>query len=392
MKRKIIIVSGTRADYGLLKKLTMLFQNDDSYETHFAATGTHLSEKHGKTINLIRQDNIKNVVEVDIQIEGDQPQNIAHSLAIGIEQFSNLYKKINPEFIVVLGDRYELWSACIPAAIFSIPIVHIHGGESTQGVIDEAVRHSITKMSHLHLCSHEDYRQRIIRMGENPERVHVVGAVGLDRIKEMHFMTKPELEQNLGIHFGTKNILCTFHPVTLDASESLKEVSALTETLEELLDQSDVRLFITFPNSDTYSSAIQQKWDALIKKYPSKVKGFANLGDLRYLSMMKNVDLILGNSSSGIIEAPFLKKAVVNIGLRQEGRLRSNHIIHCEGTRSEIKAAIETALSSDFQSRLEAIPSIYGQGQSVQKIYQLIQKTNFKNIVFKIFYDGENKQ
>ncbi len=390
MKRKIIIVSGTRADYGLLKKLTMLFQQDDSFETFFAATGTHLSDKHGKTINLIHEDKIKNVVEVDIKIEGDQPQDITHSLAVGIEQFSNLYKKINPEFIIVLGDRYELWSACMPASIFSIPIVHIHGGESTLGVVDEAVRHSITKMSHLHLCSHEDYRQRIIRMGETPERVHVVGAIGLDRIKEMNFMSRTELEKNLGIHFYKKNILCTFHPVTLDAAESLKEVTALTDVLEEILQNGDVNLFITFPNSDAYSSDIQQKWDSLIKKFPENVKGFTNLGDLRYLSMMKESDLILGNSSSGIIEAPFLKKAVVDIGLRQEGRLKSEHIIHCEGTKTEIKAAITKALSSEFQSSLSQTQSIYGEGNSVHKIYELIKRTNFKGIIFKIFFDGSN--
>lgn len=388
MKKNIVIISGTRADYGLLKKLTVLLQSDNEYETYFAATGTHLSEKHGKTINLIKNDGIKNIVEVDLEISGDQPQDVCLSLSEGVKSFSELYKKIKPEFIIVLGDRYELWSACMPATIFNIPIVHIHGGESTQGVIDEAVRHSITKMAHLHLCSHETYKKRIIQMGEKKENVHVVGAVGLDRIKEMTFLSREELEKNLAITFGKKNILCTFHPVTLDEKESAKEIEALTSAIESILTGDEVKVFITFPNSDTYSSVIQQKWNELIKKYPRSVYGFVNLGDLRYLSLMKEVDLVLGNSSSGILEAPFLNKAVVDIGLRQQGRLRSGHIIHCEGNKNEIASAITKALSNEFQSGLTKTPSIYGNGTSSAMMYDLIKKTNFKNIVFKIFNDG----
>lgn len=391
MKKKIIIVSGTRADYGLLKKLTMLLQQDEDFETYLAATGAHLSEKHGMTINLIKQDKIENILEVDIKIAGDQPLDVCTSLAEGIKGFSELYKKIKPEFIIVLGDRYELWSACMPATIFNIPIVHIHGGESTQGVIDEAVRHSITKMAHLHFCSHESYRKRIIQMGERTDRVHVVGAVGLDRIKEMNFLSREELTKNLAVNFGKKNILCTFHPVTLDAEESAQEVGALTEAIESILGTEDIKIFVTFPNSDTYSSVIQQKWNELIKKYPNNVHGFVNLGDLRYLSLMKEVDLILGNSSSGILEAPFLNKAIVDVGLRQQGRLRSGHIIHCEGNKKDIVAAISKALSNEFQSGLAKTPSIYGDGNSSTTIHNLIKKTDFKNIVFKIFNDGPQK-
>jgi UDP-hydrolysing UDP-N-acetyl-D-glucosamine 2-epimerase len=388
MKKNIVIITGTRADYGLLKKLTVLLQADNTYETFFAATGTHLSEKHGKTIDLVKNDGIKNIIEVDLKISGDQPQDVCLSLSEGVKAFSELFKKIKPEFIIVLGDRYELWSACMPATIFNIPIVHIHGGESTQGVIDEAVRHSITKMAHLHLCSHDTYKKRIIQLGEKKENVHVVGAVGLDRIKEMAFLTRDGLQKNLGVAFGKKNILCTFHPITIDEKESAKEIEALTGALENILNGDEIKVFITFPNSDTYSSVIQQKWNELIKKYPQCVHGFVNLGDLRYLSLMKEVDLVLGNSSSGILEAPFLNKAVVDIGLRQQGRLRSGHIIHCEGNKNEIESALAKALSDDFQIDLVKTPSIYGNGNSSAMMYDLIRKTNFKNIVFKIFNDG----
>lgn len=389
MKKKIIIVSGTRADYGLLKKLIISLQSDSEFEAYLAATGTHLSEKHGNTINLIKEDEIENIIEVDIQISGDRPSDISRSLTLGINKFSELFQQIQPDFIVVLGDRYELWSACIPATIFNIPIVHIHGGESTQGVIDEAIRHSITKMAQLHLCSHESYKRRIEQMGEQPDSVHVVGATGLDRIREMVFLSREELSKLLGINFGDKNILCTFHPVTLSANESSVEVEALTKAIELFLieEEINIKFFITFPNSDTYSSVIQNKWDQLIKKYPNNVKGFVNLGDLRYLSLMKEVELVLGNSSSGILEAPFLKKAVVDIGMRQKGRLGSGHIIHSDGNLIDIKAAIKKGLSEDFQASLKDIPSIYGEGKSTPLMYEIIKKINFKNNVLKKFYD-----
>lgn len=387
MKRKIIIVSGTRADYGLLKKLTLQLQADNQFETYLVATGAHLSEKHGKTINLIKQDNIQNILEVDLKIESDQPLDISHALSVGVGGFAEVYKKTKPELIVVLGDRYELWAACMPATIFNIPIVHIHGGESTQGAIDEVIRHSITKMSHLHLCSHPDYKKRIIQMGEQPERVFVVGAIGLDRIKEMKFLSREELSKDLKISFGKKNILCTFHSVTIDPTESSAEINSLKNAIGKIIQTEDVKVFITFSNADTYSSGIQDKWNELLAEYPDKVNGFVNLGDQRYLSLMKEVELILGNSSSGILEAPFLNKAVVNVGLRQRGRLYSEHVIQSEGSENAIYKAIVLALSDEFQSKLKTIKSIYGEGNSVDLVFNILKEVDFKNSVLKVFND-----
>lgn len=387
MKRKIIIVSGTRADYGLLKKLTQNLQDDDQFEAYFVVTGSHLSEKHGNTIEQIKKDNIKNIVEIDIKISGDRPLDICNSLSIGMSSFSDCYEKIKPEFIVVLGDRYELWAACIPATIYNIPIVHIHGGESTQGAIDEMIRHSITKMSHLHLCSHVEYRRRIIQMGEQPERVHVVGAVGLDRIKEMSFLSRDQLSMELNVKFGKKNILCTFHPVTIDERESILEVEAITAAIEKIIKNDDIKIFITFSNADTYSSEIQKKWDKMISKYENKIHGFVSLGDLKYLSLMKEVDLVLGNSSSGILEAPFMSKAVVNVGVRQKGRLVSDHVIQVDAEENEILSSVSHALSDEFQNKLNKIESIYGDGNSNEKILKIIKNTDLKKSNIKIFYD-----
>jgi GDP/UDP-N,N'-diacetylbacillosamine 2-epimerase (hydrolysing) len=390
MKRKVIFVSGSRADYGLLKKLILLFKKDYEFETYIAVTGAHLSKSHGHTVDLIKHDFVDRVLEVDMGVAGDQALDISQSIATGIEGFASLYQNIKPDFIFVLGDRYELWAACIPASLFNIPIVHIHGGELTQGVIDETVRHSITKMSHLHFCSHESYRQRVIRMGEHPNRVFTVGAVGLDRISETQLLPRLELESKLNISFGKKNVLCTFHPVTLDPAGAETETAALVAALEDLVANLGAHVFITFPNSDTNSSVVRKKMEDFILRNPTKAFGFVNLGDQNYLSLMKEVDLVLGNSSSGILEAPFLRKAVVNVGVRQQGRLSSAHVVHAEATKEDILEAVKKSLSSEFQDKLGA-PSIYGEGHASQLIYRTVKTTDFTDIVFKIFNDGTLK-
>lgn len=387
--KKILIVTGTRAEYGLLKKLIIKLQSDNDFETSVAVTGTHLSKQHGMTVDLIKADNIQNIYPVDLKIEGDTAVNLCDGIALGLNGFSRLLVNLKPDLMVVLGDRYELWSATMAATIANIPIAHIHGGESTEGAIDEAVRHSITKMSHLHFCSHDLYKERIIRMGENPERVWNVGAAGLDRIREMNFLSRDEIETRLNTKLVEKNILCTFHPVTLDEAQSAGEIAALVSVLEKAVTSNgQTKVFITLPNSDTFSNHIRKKWDELIAKFPDKIFGFVNLGDLLYLSLVKQSSVVMGNSSSGILEAPFLKKVVVDIGRRQEGRLRSAHVLHSDGSIEDLESTLARALSEDFRQRAEKSESIYGDGSSVDKIYQILKTANLDGIIFKKFYDG----
>jgi GDP/UDP-N,N'-diacetylbacillosamine 2-epimerase (hydrolysing) len=386
--KKFLIVTGTRAEYGLLRKLILKLQSDLAVETHVAVTGTHLSAAHGMTINMIKEDNVANIHLVDLKIKGDQPVDVCDGMALGLSGFSRLLNSLRPDLLIVLGDRYELWPATMAATIGTTPIAHIHGGESTEGLIDEAVRHSITKMSHLHLCSHEKYRQRIIQMGENPKRVWNVGAVGLDRIKEMKFLTKKEIEERLKTTLGEINVLCTFHPVTLNEEQSSVEINELVAAIENLISTQPAKVFITLPNSDTFSNKIRKAWEDLIQRNPSRVFGYVNLGDLLYLSLMKEVDLVLGNSSSGILEAPFMRKAIVDVGRRQDGRLRSQHIIHSNGTKEDLKNAILKALSPEFKLMAKNEPSIYGEGESVEKIYKVLTSENLDNIIFKKFYEG----
>lgn len=388
--RQILIITGTRAEYGLLKKLIFRLQSDKEIETNVAVTGTHLSKQHGMTIGLIKNDQIKNIHQVDLKIEGDTSVDLCDGIGLGLSGFSRLFASLKPDLIVVLGDRYELWGAAIAATIANVPIAHIHGGESTEGLIDEAVRHSITKMSHLHFCSHNAYRKRIIRMGESPDRVWNVGAVGLDRIREIKFFSKEEIETKLGTTLVEINILCTFHPVTLDETQSANEIQLLVNALTKIVtENNNTKIFITLPNADTFSGHIRAKWQKLIADFPDKIFGFVNLGDQLYLSLMNEVNVVLGNSSSGILEAPFLKKAVVDIGRRQEGRLRSPHVLHSDGSATNLESIIKKSISNEFQHFVQKAESIYGDGHSVEKIYQILKNENLNGIIFKKFYDGE---
>ena len=385
--KKIFFVTGSRADYGLLKKLILLFQADHSFQTYTLATGSHLSLVHGSTINVLKEDGIQNIIEVDLELKGDRPNDICHAISIGTKKFSKIYEEHKPNLLVVLGDRYELWAATMPAVIYNIPITHIHGGESTEGAIDEAIRHSITKMAHLHFCSHPLYRERIISMGENPANVHMVGAVGLDRIKEMNFLTQEELEKNLSIKFNTKNILCTYHPETLNEEKSISQLEHLIAAFQEIIKDGSTSIFITLPNADTFSNDVREKWKIFIQKNSSLVHGFENLGDLRYLSFMKHVDLIVGNSSSGILEAPFFNKRVIDIGARQKGRLKSPHIINSSGETAILISQLEKQLA-DRKIAIKA-NSIYGNGNSSQQMFANIKTWLSQSVQHKSFFSSK---
>lgn len=386
--RKIAFLTGTRADYGLIRDLIKLFQTDSDFKTYVMVTGAHLSSLHGRTIEMIKADQLQNLVEIDMELDGDKPLDVTNAMAKELRLISEFYAAERPELIIVLGDRYELWPACMAATIYNIPVAHIHGGESTVGAIDEVIRHSVSKMSQMHFCSHESYKKRLENMGENPEFVFNVGAIGLDRIKKMKLLSKDELESQLKLNLKKrKNILCTFHPVTTSEEQSNFEISELIKSVTALIEKDDVQMIVTLPNADTYSSFIREEWLRLKEKYPENVSTFVNLGDVLYLSLMSQMDLVMGNSSSGIFEAPFLHRAVLNIGKRQEGRITSEHIINCVATEADITAGIEKALSSGFQKRLPEFKSIYGNGDSGERIYTTIKKQDFKTFRYKRFFD-----
>ena len=316
--RNICVVTSTRADYGIMSRLIDMMYKDNDINLQLIATGMHLSEKFGLTVNEIK---IPIAKKIDIEIEKEP----SHSLALTIEKFSQAFKELNPDLVLILGDRYEIMGVATASMLNNIPIAHIHGGEVTQGAIDDAIRHSITKMSHLHFTSCEAYRKRVIQLGENPQSVFNVGSLGVENIKKTSLMTKEELEKSIDFKFAQKNLLVTFHPVTLEGN-STEQFSELLSALEEL---KDTNIIITAPNSDKGNEELFELINDFVQTHIN-TKFIKSLGMVRYLSAIQYVDAVVGNSSSGIIEVPSFKKPTVNIGSRQKGRIQAKSIINCE--------------------------------------------------------------
>jgi len=382
--RKILIVTGSRADFGLLYQPAIKLIACGEFEVGLAVTGSHLSVKHGNTIREVEKLQIPIWGKIDLSIEGDSPEEICVYMSRCLNGFSKLLADKKPDLLLILGDRYEILSAATSAMVHNVPIAHIHGGELTNGLIDDPIRHSLTKMSHIHFTSTETYAKRLIQMGEKPENVFHVGAPGLDLLKSITFMTKQELETKLGSALGKKNVLVTYHPVTQDGATTLDEVNALFSTLETLPEE--YKIWIGLPNADTFSSGIR----VVVKKFLNTRKdsqGFEHLGSVGYASMMKNCDILIGNSSSGIIEAPFLGKAVIDIGLRQKGRLSDKHVIRCEGTKSSIEMALRQVISPEFLEAASIPSKLYGDGHASDQIMKILQGMKFQNLLLKGFYD-----
>jgi UDP-hydrolysing UDP-N-acetyl-D-glucosamine 2-epimerase len=389
MKRnKVMVVTTGRADYGLLYPLLKKLDKNNHFELQLIATGTHLSPLHGKTINLIEKDQLYITDKIEMTMKSDTENAICSSISIGLIGFSQLFDKVSPDLLLVLGDRYELWSVCMAAVIHKIPIAHIHGGEATFGLIDDPIRHSVTKMSAFHFASIDLYAKRIIQMGENPERVFVVGAIGLDNIENIPLMSLEELSEHSGVDFLDKKIaLMTYHPVTLDnyndGSLQIKEV------LEAVL-KSDYLAIMTMPNSDTSGNLIYEKLAIYSQKYPEKFKLVKNLGQKGYLSAMKHAEIMIGNSSSGIIESPSFKLPVVNIGDRQAGRYKPKNIIDCACKEISILEAINKASSDEFKQSIADLKSPYGDGHTSARIIEILESFEFDKIsqfLKKGFYD-----
>lgn len=388
MKLKIYIISGGRADYDLLKNLYFVLKNaSKSFNSKFIVTGSHLSKSHGNTVNKILNDKIKIFKKVDIKIKADTPHDISKNIAIGVKAFSNLFKKRRPDLIIVLGDRYEIFSASIAAHIMSIPIGHIQGGENTFGAIDDAIRHSITKMANLHFVANKIYKKRVIQLGEDPKNVFDVGGLGVDNIKVKDLFKKAEIEKLLNIKFSKKNLLITFHPET--NSSNKQTIIPMLEALGKL---KETNFFFTIPNADTYNLRILKEIRNF-KKNNKNCEVFNSLGIKMYHSLIKICDAVIGNSSSGISEVPYFKKPSINIGNRQDGRIRVRSIIDIEMRKKDINKAIKKVYSKKFLSKLTSVKSPYGNGGASKRILKhlkKLKKTDFKKIKYKKFFDLNN--
>jgi len=388
MKKKLCVISGSRAEYGLLQTLLKKIQKERSFQLQLIITGMHLSPEFGLTYKEIEKDGFVIDEKIESLLSSDTSVGISKSIGLGIMGFSETFQRLQPDMVIVLGDRFEIFAAASAAMIARIPITHLHGGESTVGAYDESIRHAITKMSQLHFTSTEAYRNRVIQLGEHPDTVFNVGAIGLDNIQSLPLLKKSQLETELKYKFGQKNILVTFHPVTLEANTSSTQFQQLLKAISQL---SNIQIIFTKANADSDGRIINQMIDTFVRKNPKKSIVFTSLGQKKYLSTMKYMDAIVGNSSSGIIEAPSFKVPTVNIGDRQKGRILAESVIQCDPNTNSILKAINTAFSKKFISKIKKINNPYGKGNTSEKIIAILKKKlvqkNSPLSVKKNFYD-----
>ena len=384
-KRKICIVTGTRAEYGLLYWLMKEIEADKDLELQLIVTGMHLSPEFGLTYKEIEKDFIIDK-KIEMLLSSDTPIGISKSMGLAQISFAEAYEELQPDMLVVLGDRYEIFSAVSVAMIARIPIAHLHGGETTEGAFDESIRHSITKMSHLHFTATDTYRKRVIQLGEHPKRVFNVGGMGIENIKRLKLLSKEEFEKSIDFKLNKKNILITFHPVTL-------ENATAKEQFQELLNAVDIlkstNIIFTKANSDTDGRVINQMIDEYVSQNSDKSVAFTSLGQLRYLSALQYVDAMVGNSSSGLAEAPSFQIGTINIGDRQKGRIMAKSVINCKSDRESIADAFEKLYSKAFQEVLKTSTNPYGDGCASLKIIEELKKVDLENILKKSFYDLE---
>ena len=384
MSRKICVVTGTRAEFGLLRWLMQEIQHEPELELQVLATGMHLSPEFGLTYREIEQAGFRINAKVEMLLSADTATAVTKSMGLGLISYADAYERLAPDLIVVLGDRFEIFAATAAAMIAGIPVAHLHGGETTEGAFDEAIRHSITKMSHLHFVAAEEYRRRVIQLGEQPERVFLVGGLGIDAIKQIKLLDRVALEESLGFKFGPRNLLITFHPVTLEGQiSSGQQIAELLAALGEL---DDTHLLFTMPNADTGGRELA----AMLNQFAAtrqNVRVYTSLGQLRYLSCMKYVDAVVGNSSSGLAEAPSMGIATINIGDRQKGRLSASSVINCEPTQQSISKALSTVFDPSFRSTLTRTKNPYGSGGASEKIARIIKNHDLKNLLKKSFFN-----
>ena len=384
--KRIGIMTGTRAEYGLLKSLMQEINKDNDLELYLIVSGMHLSPEFGMTYKEIEEDGFQINAKVEMLLSSDSPAGISKSIGLGVIGFADEFQRADLDMLILLGDRYEALSAAICALVMRIPIAHLHGGELTEGAIDEGIRHSITKMSYLHFTSTEQYRNRVIQLGENPERVFYVGALGVENIKKINLMTKEELERSIRFEIDENTVIVTYHPVTLENNTVEEQFLNLLEVLDR---NPKIRMIFTKANADTNGRIVNELIDKYAAQNSERACAFVSLGQKRYLSALKYCRIVIGNSSSGIIEAPSFGKPIINIGDRQKGRICADSVINCGYTQQEIQQAMETALTKEFENKASNCRNPYEKENTAANIISVIKDylLNDKIKLKKGFYD-----
>ena len=383
IRKKICVVTGSRAEYGLLYWLIKGINKDPELGLQIIATGMHLSSEYANTYQQIEYDGFVIDKKVDIELSSDSELGISKSMGLGMIGCAKAFNDLKPDLCVVLGDRFEIFSAVSAAMIAKIPIAHIHGGEATEGLIDESIRHSITKMSHIHFVATDEYKNRVIQLGEQPDKVFNVGGLGIDNINKLKLLSRKAFEQATNFSLGEKNILVTFHPVTLEKSTAEIQFKELLRALDELL---DTKIIFTKSNSDTDGRVINRMIDDYVTDHDNTIS-FTSMGQLNYLSALQYMDAVVGNSSSGLIEAPSFKIGTINIGDRQKGRIKAESVISCSSEKDDISKSLIKLYSPEFQNLIKNTKNPYGTGGASKKIINIIKDFNLMGILKKSFYD-----
>lgn len=382
MLKKIAVFTGTRAEYGLLYWLLKDLQADNSLQLQLLVSGMHLSPEFGCTYTQIENDGFKIDEKIEILLSSDSPVGVAKSMGLGVLGFADALDRLKPGVLVILGDRFEALAAAQTAMILKIPIVHLHGGEITEGAYDDAIRHAITKLSYLHGTSTEEYRQRVIQLGEAPERVKNIGAIGLDHLARSNLLTVQEISNSLSFCLSSPYFLVTYHPVTLAEESPESSFQALLDSLDTFPEH---KVIITYPNADDGGRKIIPMLEAYASQNPNRVLAIKSLGQQRYLSSVKHADVVIGNSSSGIIEVPSFDVPTVDIGMRQKGRLAAKSVLNCNADKTSITKAINNAILRSYKIKNEKIVNPYGAGDASMKVINMIKSLDTDLI--KTFHD-----
>lgn len=381
-KRTIAVVTGTRAEYGLLYWLMKEIQDDPDLQLQVIVTGMHLSPEYGLTYKIIEEDGFAIDAKIEMLLSSDTPVGITKSIALGVIGFAEALERLKPDILILLGDRYEIFAAAQAALIARIPVAHIAGGDITEGAFDEAIRHSITKMSHLHFVTNEKSANIVRRLGENPKHVYNVGSLGIEQIKRLPLLDRGALEEKLMFSFKDKNILITFHPATLEPQNAEEQFREVLDALAQLGD--NVGLIFTKPNSDTNSRTLIKMVDRFVAEHPLNSRSYTSLGQLLYLSAIAQVDIVLGNSSSGLYEVPSFKKVTVNIGDRQKGRLQAKSVLNCQPVAQDILKTIYASFHFDCTGTINP----YGDGNSSKKIVEILKSaSDLQSLLKKRFFE-----
>lgn len=385
MRKKITIVTATRAEYGLLKPIILALKKIDEFVLEVVVTGAHLSPEFGLTYKEIENDHIEIAKKIEILLSSDTPVSISKSMGLAMISFAEYFDESRPDALLVLGDRYETLAVCCAAMNARIPIIHLYGGETTEGAVDEAVRHSISKMSYLHFTSTEQYRKRVIQLGEHPNRVFTVGGIGIENALNMPLMTKEQLEESIHFSLDKPYAVVTFHPVTLEEGQAEKQ---FREILQAFSGCKNLKYIFTKANADANGRIINKMIDEYVMQNPNAA-AFESLGALRYLSALKYAEMVIGNSSSGLVEVPSFKIPTINIGDRQKGRLQAESVINCEPLEQEVTKAIELAASKEFRNQLVNVENPYGDGNTSGKIVEILKDRLLNETIDlkKKFYD-----